>query len=179
MNSPCLVYTVRTCAIRPQEVRLTIYHRQWRRGTEGALASVNRTEGTSPFCHHPPTLILRQHYRDLRRRDRPRRLIIYKMNSTKEPQPDPVGTRVAKIAPGEKAVLDIQGNAILRPASAAPGADPACAIEGAELNGVFTLRGIEDADRSGVRRYGETRRVWAADFSSSESSHSLAKLVSP
>ena len=152
-------------------------------GTEAALAiRKSDPEGTitiltsSPYLYYyRPSVI--EYLADGIARDR---LIIYKTEFYEKNRIRTLlGTTVAKIAPGEKAVIDIQGkrhsyDRLLL----ATGADPALPpIEGADLNGVFTLRGIEDADH--LRAFAGTAKravVVGGGLLGLESAHSLAKL---
>ncbi|HSV97533.1 MAG TPA: FAD-dependent oxidoreductase [Spirochaetota bacterium] len=152
-------------------------------GTEAALAiRKSDPEGavailtSSPYLYYyRPSVI--EYLADGIARDR---LIIYKPDFYEKNRIRMLlGTTVAKLMPDEKAVLDIQGRLYSYDRLLlATGADPVLPpIEGADLNGVFTLRGIEDADR--LRAFaGAANRavVVGGGLLGLESAHSLAKL---
>ncbi len=108
------------------------------------------------------------------------RLIIYKPDFYEKNRVTTLlGTTVGRIVPDKKLVLDSNGREYpYDRLLLATGADPSLPpIEGASLKGVFTLRGIEDADR--IRDCaGNAKRavVVGGGLLGLESAHSLAKL---
>ncbi len=152
-------------------------------GTEAALAiRKSDPEGTvtiltsSPYLYYyRPSVI--EYLADGISRDR---LIIYKSDFYEKNRIQTLlGTTVTKIIPADKTVLDTAGrrhsyDRLLL----ATGADPAVPpIKGVDLNGVFTLREIEDADRLRAFAGGVKRAiVVGGGLLGLESAHSLAKL---